>query len=173
MLYLELCSEEEELVTLRSLSTNMSPAWDIRGANRSPHLPPTSIIPPITPSLPPLPFGPPPPLPEEGVAPGSIMGRLKAGGAMGLGRTMEEGMREKSLLFEGASEVVLSLDEEGFLLRRCFTGLGLVVPEGSVDIRLMGSSLRDCLSRWGEKTVITYRKKTLSNSHPWENLVVP
>ena len=54
-------------------------------------------------------------------------------------------MSEKSLLLEGASDVVLSLEEEGFLFR--FLG-GLVAVEESVDDRFMGSSLRDCRSCW-------------------------
>lgn len=58
--------------------------------------------------------------------------------------TMDEGMREKSLPLEGASEVVLSLEEEGFLLR-C---LGLVALEESVEERFMGTSLRDGRSCW-------------------------
>jgi hypothetical protein len=57
-----------------------------------------------------------------------------------LGITMVDGMREKSLLLEGASDVVLSLEEDGFLLR--FLG-GLVAVEESVDERFMGSSFGD------------------------------
>lgn len=52
---------------------------------------------------------------------------------------MVDGMREKSLLLEGASDVVLSFEEEGFLFR--FLG-GLALEE-SVDDRFMGSSLSD------------------------------
>lgn len=59
--------------------------------------------------------------------------------------TSEEGIREKSLPLEGASEVVLSLEEEGFLLR-LLALLGLA--EESVDDLLMGSSLIDALSRY-------------------------
>ena len=65
------------------------------------------------------------------------------------------GMREKSLLLEGASEVVLSFEEEGFLLR-LFGLLGLM--EESVEVLLMGRSLREGRSLWtrkGEGNVIT------------------
>ena len=61
----------------------------------------------------------------------------------GLGGTTG-GMRGRSLPLEGASEVVLSLEEEGFLFR-C-----LVLEEGlrgvSTDDLLVGTSLRDGLS---------------------------
>lgn len=55
---------------------------------------------------------------------------------------MEEGIRENSLPLEGASDVVLSLEEDGFL--RLLLGL---LTEESVRVLLMGRSLRDGLSR--------------------------
>ena len=59
---------------------------------------------------------------------------------------MAEGMMENSLPFEGASDVVLSLDEEGFLRRRLL-GFVLGLAAESVRVRLSGSSLREPLSR--------------------------
>lgn len=57
--------------------------------------------------------------------------------------TMEEGMREKSLLLEGASDVVLSLEEEGFLRRL----LALTrFMEESVDVLLIDKSVREGFS---------------------------
>lgn len=70
------------------------------------------------------------------------------------------GMREKSLLLEGASDVVLSFEEEGFLLR-LFGLLGLM--EESVEVLLMGRSLREGRSLWtrqGEGNMIYNRGGT-------------
>lgn len=52
---------------------------------------------------------------------------------------MLEGMSENSLLLEGASDVVLSLDEEGFRRLR----LALLAVEESVRVLLIGRSLKD------------------------------